>query len=184
MAVVNGAGDHAGRMCAAVEELLPGSEPVRLRGLLTGGRRHAPWVLDTAVGPVVGKLIVEPAASVAARLGEHRRVWRAGAPVPRILACTTGTAALGPDMVVVTEFIAGVDAEVALPSLRPEVATQVMRDAGRAVAALQATGAPCFGEPGRPMMKPERRGWWWPEHLRRARARCRWVACSHPPSPR
>lgn len=79
--------------------------------------------------------------------------------MPRILACRTGTAVLGPDMVVVTEFIAGVDAEVALPSLRPEVATQVMRDAGRAVAALHATGAPCFGEPGRPVMKPERTSW-------------------------
>jgi aminoglycoside phosphotransferase (APT) family kinase protein len=117
------------------------------------------WVLDTAAGPVVGKLILEPTASVAARLDEHRRVGEAGAAVPRILAYSSGTAALGPDLVVVSEFIDGVDAEAALPSLRPEIATGVVRDAGRAVAALHSTAAPHFGGPGPTATHDERSSW-------------------------
>lgn len=91
-----GADDEAEQIRAAVEELLPGTRLVLIRPL-TGGRRHASWVLDTAVGPVVGKLVREPTATVTARLAEQRRVHHAGAaPVPRILAFSTETAALAP----------------------------------------------------------------------------------------
>lgn len=147
MLVVECAEDGAERMSAAVEELLPGARPVRTRVSLPGGRRHASWVLDTAVGAVVGKLIRDPAASVPARLAEQRRVHTAGAPVPRVLAFSAETAAVAPDLVVVSEYVRGVDAEERLPSLRPEVAATVMWSAGQAVAVLHSAGAPCFGEP-------------------------------------
>ncbi len=136
-------------MCAAVRELVPGAGSLVVRGLLTGGRRHTSWVLDTPVGPVVGKLITGPSPSMEARLREHRRAWQVGVPVTRILAFSTSTAALGPDMVVVAEFVAGTDAEAALPSLEPDVAIRVMRDAGGAIAALHGMGALCFGDPER-----------------------------------
>lgn len=52
-------------------------------------------------------------------------------------------------MVVVAEFVAGTDAEAALPSLEPDVTIRVMRDAGGAIAALHGMGALCFGDPER-----------------------------------
>lgn len=168
MLVVECAEGGAERMSAAVGELLPGVRPVRMRAPLTGGRRHASWVLDTAVGAVVGKLIREPAASVPARLAEQRRVHAAGAPVPRILTFSAETAAVAPDLVVVSEYVGGVDAEECLPSLRPEVAATVMWRAGHAVAALHSAGAPCFGEPHTPSTEGHPTSWAEAVHARTA----------------
>jgi len=136
------------RVAVAVERLLPGAAPVRPVAALRRGRSHVSWVLDSGLGRVVGKVLLNDHSTVMLnRLAEHRRVWEHGVPVPRLLGFMPSSDAVGGRLLIVSEYLAGCDAEEASRALPATAMSEVMHSAGAALARLHQVPAVAFGDP-------------------------------------
>ena len=131
-----------------VEKILPRAALVHPLRRMHKGRSHVSWLLDTAVGLVLGKVAVRPSSpAVAERLGEHRRADAQGVPVPTLLAWTEASPPVGGRLLLAYRYLPGLDAEERLPQLSRERRARLMRDAGAALARLHRVPVPGFGEP-------------------------------------
>jgi hypothetical protein len=94
------------QVVAGVERLLPEAAPVRLLSGLRRGRNHVSWVLDSALGRLVGKVGQGGSRQVLiGRLAEHRRVQEHGVPVPPLLAFTPSSAPVGYRPLIVLAYL-------------------------------------------------------------------------------
>lgn len=135
------------RVAVAVEHLLPEAAPVRPLRTLRQGRSHGSWVLDSAVGRIVGKVqMADHAKVVLDRLAEHQRVAEHGVPVPKLLGFTSASAPVGGRLLIVFEYLPGSDAEDASRLLPPEVMVGVLRSTGAALACLHRVPVDAFGD--------------------------------------
>ncbi|MGH3889763.1 MAG: phosphotransferase family protein [Pseudonocardiaceae bacterium] len=133
---------------AGVERLLPEAAPVRPVSALRRGRSHVSWVLDSGVGRLVGKVALgEHHQVVIDRLAEHRRVWKHGVPVPRLLAFTASSDAVDDRLLIVSEYLPGRDAEEASRFAPAVTMVEAMRATGSAVARLHQVPVEAFGDP-------------------------------------
>lgn len=131
----------------AVEQLLPDAVPVRPVASLRKGRSHASWVLDSGLGPLVGKVRLSGGSEVVlSRLTEHRRVWEHGVPVPTLLGFTPASDAVGDRLLIVSEYLPGQDAEDTSRSLPATVLEEAMYSLGAALARLHRVPAAAFGD--------------------------------------
>lgn len=138
----------ADRVAVAVERLLPEVAPVRPLETLRAGRSHSSWVLDSALGRVVGKVKTTYRAQLALeRLAEHQRVARRGIPVPRLLGFTPSSETLDGRLLIVAEYLNGQDAEEASHSLSTGSMASALHSAGAALADLHRVPVPTFGDP-------------------------------------
>uniref|UniRef100_UPI0004750382 phosphotransferase family protein n=1 Tax=Actinoalloteichus spitiensis TaxID=252394 RepID=UPI0004750382 len=80
------------------------------------------------------------------RLAEHRRVWQHGIAVPPVLAFTESSASVADRPLTVFEYVPGVDAEEALPTLEPAAVLEVMRATGAALASRHQVPVEGFGD--------------------------------------
>ena len=134
-------------VAAGVAELVPEVAPVEVVGPLRRGRSHASWVLESSRGWLVGKVLLgAPGAAGLERLAEHRRVWQHGIAVPPVLAFTESCASVADRPLTVFEYVPGVDAEEALPTLEPAAVLEVMRATGAALASLHQVPVEGFGD--------------------------------------
>jgi hypothetical protein len=136
-----------GRIVRAVERLLSDAAPVRPLRALRQGRNHASWVLDSRLGRLVGKLTLARSGVVVDRLVEHRRAWRHGVPVPRLLVFDQSCPELDGQMLAVFEYLVGRDAEEMAPSLPDVVLRDVIHATGTALARLHQVPVARFGTP-------------------------------------
>lgn len=135
------------RVAAAVEQLLPGAAPVRPVSVLREGRSHASWVLDSAIGPLVGKVLLRGDRDVVQlRIAEHRRVWACAVLVPRVLGFTRSSRLLGGRLLIVSQYRTGQDAQEATATMSAAAMAEVMRSTGAALAGLHRVSAPTFGD--------------------------------------
>lgn len=136
------------QIVAGVERLLPDAAPVRPVAVLRRGRSHVSWVLDSGLGPLVGKVALgEHHQVVVDRLDEHRRVWEHGVPVSRPLAFTPGSDAVGNRLLIVSESLPGRDADEASRLLPDATMVDAMQATGSAVACLHQVPVTAFGDP-------------------------------------
>ncbi|KIA61365.1 hypothetical protein FG87_31195 [Nocardia vulneris] len=105
------------------------------------------WVMSSARGMLVCKVLVGLGTSLAQRLAEHRRLCEHDAPVAPLVAFAESCPAVGDRPLVVLEFVAGIDAEEAAPSLGASVMRELMRDSGAAAARLHRVAVAGFGDP-------------------------------------
>ncbi|WP_172803219.1 aminoglycoside phosphotransferase family protein [Alloactinosynnema sp. L-07] len=137
----------AERVATAVEQLMPDTGPVRPVSVLRKGRSHASWVLDSAVGPLVGKvLLCGDRDVVRRRIAEHQRVWECGVPVPRVLGVTRSSPAAGGRLLIVSQYRSGQDAQDAAATVSATAVEEVMRATGAALNQLHQVPVPAFGD--------------------------------------
>ncbi|MEU0519362.1 aminoglycoside phosphotransferase family protein [Streptosporangium sp. NPDC006007] len=135
------------QVAAAIGQLLPDAVPVRPRTALRTGRSHASWVFDSGRGALVGKAGQAGHSDVVLRrLAEHRRVWRHGVPVPRLLAFSASDDLVGGRLLIVSEYLPGHDAEDAAGSLHPAAMGRVIAETGAALARLHSVPVKAFGD--------------------------------------
>jgi aminoglycoside phosphotransferase (APT) family kinase protein len=136
------------QIVAGIERLLPDAAPVRPVSELRRGRSHASWVLDSGLGRLVGKKALGERHEVAVdRLAEHRRVWQHRVPVPRLLAFTESSDAVGDRLLIVSEYLPGKDAEEASRLVPANAMVEAMRSTGSALARLHQVPVDGFGDP-------------------------------------
>jgi hypothetical protein len=121
----------------AVEQLLPDTAPVRPVSVLRKGRSHASWVLDSAVGPLAGKVLLRGDRDVVRRrIAEHHRVRECGVPVPRVLGFTRSSLTLGGRLLIVSQYRSSQDAARTMSATGM---MEVMRATGAALNRLHRT---------------------------------------------
>ncbi len=104
-------------------------------------------MLESSRGWLVGKVLLgPPGAAGLERLAEHRRVWQHGIAVPPVLAFTESCASVADRPLTVFEYVPGVDAEEALPTLDPATVLEAMRATGAALASLHQVPVEGFGD--------------------------------------
>ncbi len=132
---------------AGAAELVPEMAPVRVVRPLRRGRSHASWVLKSGRGWLVAKvLLVPPQAAGLEWLAEQRRVWQHGIPVPPVLAFTESCMSVAERPLTVFEYLPGMDAEEALPTLDAATALEAMRATGAALARLHQVPVEGFSD--------------------------------------
>jgi aminoglycoside phosphotransferase (APT) family kinase protein len=130
----------------AAEELVPAAAPVRPVTALRKGRSHQSWVLDSAQGPLVGKVALRsPNPAMVNRLAEHQRIAGFGVPVPEVLAFTPSSTHVHGRMVIVARYLPGSDAEEVFPVLPESKVLAAIRETGRALGMLHQVPVPSFG---------------------------------------
>ena len=134
-------------VAAGVVELVPEAAPVHVVRPLRDGRSHASWVVTSACGWLVAKVLLgPPGAAGLERLAEHRRVWQHGVAVPPVLGFTEFCRSVAGRPLTVFEYLPGVDAEEAVPSLETTTAVEAMRATGAEVARLHQVPVEGFGD--------------------------------------
>ncbi|MEV5835079.1 aminoglycoside phosphotransferase family protein [Nocardia sp. NPDC052112] len=133
-------------VAVGVGQVVAGIGEVRPLRPLRRGRNHVSWVMSSSRGLLVCKVLVGVGTALVERLAEHHRLCEHHAPIVPLVAFAESCPAVGRLPLVVLDYLEGIDAEEAAPSLDPAVMVEVMRSTGAAVARLHRVPVEGFGD--------------------------------------